>query len=110
MNTVIPNLKIELIFDADCPNVPQARDVISRAINKLNLHCNWQEWERSNPACPAYARSFGSPTILVNEKDVSQSSHNESSCCRVYLENPEFKGCPSLEDVVAAIQQVQNQQ
>ena len=62
---------------------------------------NWMDVNN----CPAYARFCGSPTILVNEKDVSQSSQNESSCCRVYLENPEFKGCPSLDDVVAALQQ-----
>ena len=105
MNTASSNLKIELIFDSDCPNVPQARGVISRALERINIICDWQEWERSDPACPAYARFCGSPTILVNEKDVSQSSQNESSCCRVYLENPEFKGCPSLDDVVAALQQ-----
>ncbi len=103
MNTSIPQVKIELIFDADCPNVPQAREVLLRALKKLDMDCLWQEWERSDSACPGYARSYGSPTILVNEKDVSQSSHNESACCRVYLENTEFKGCPSVDDVVSAL-------
>ena len=103
MNTAASDLKIELIFAADCPNVPQARDVLLRALKKININCNWQEWDRSDNACPDYARPYGSPTILVNEKDVSQSSNNESACCRVYLENPEFKGCPSVDDVMVAV-------
>jgi len=97
-------LKIELIFDHDCPNVPQAREVLQQALERLQMDAVWQEWERSDAACPEYARALGSPSILVNEKDVSPSAHNESSCCRVYPENSRFKGCPSLESVIAAIE------
>ena len=101
MSSISP--KIELVFDHDCPNVPQARDVLERALRSLQMDVSWQEWERSDPACPEYARALGSPSILVNEKDVSPAAHNDSSCCRLYPENSQFSGCPSLDSIVAAI-------
>lgn len=95
--------RIELIFDADCPNVPQAREVLVRALEQLGLQCHWQEWLLGDKSCPAYARSYGSPTILVNGQDVSPSSHNDSCCCRIYPENKTFKGCPCVADIISAL-------
>ena len=98
-----PGLKIELIYDHDCPNVPQAREALRQALASLQMEQSWQEWERSDPDCPGYARALGSPSILVNEVDVSPAAHNDSSCCRVYPENSQFKGCPDLDSIVSAI-------
>ena len=96
--------KVELIFDAACPNVPQAREVIKQALQVTGLDGGWQEWEIHDQACPAYARHYGSPTILVDEVDVSPDANNDCACCRIYPENTQFKGCPSVADVIAAIQ------
>lgn len=98
--------KIELIYDQDCPNVPQARDALQQALDQLQLDLRWQEWQRSAPDCPAYARNLGSPSILVNERDVSAAANNDSSCCRVYPENAGFKGCPSVASIIAAIKSI----
>ena len=103
MNAESNSLRIELIFDQDCPNVPQARDVLRRAMSALSLKEEWIEWERSDVSCPSYARSLGSPSILVNGKYVSPTANNDDACCRVYPENIEFKGCPSLENVIEAL-------
>ena len=103
MKVSTPTPKIELIFDHDCPNVPQARAALQQALQQLQLDLSWQEWERSDPACPEYARALGSPSILVNQQDVSAAADNVSSCCRVYPENAGFKGCPSIESILAAI-------
>lgn len=103
MNQPSVQLKIELIYDHDCPNVDHARQVLARALQTTGIDAGWQEWERNDPGCPDYARSLGSPSILVNESDVSPAITNDSPCCRIYPENPEFRGCPGLEDVVAAI-------
>lgn len=106
MNTSTSTPKIELIFDQDCPNVPQAREALQQALKQLQLEPSWQEWQRSDPACPDYARSLGSPSILVNERDVSAAVNNDSSCCRVYPENAGFKGCPSVDSIIAAIKSI----
>lgn len=106
MNTPSNPLKIELIFDQDCPNVPQAREALQQALDRLQLDSRWQEWLRSDPGCPEYARSLGSPSILVNERDVSAAANNDNSCCRVYPENAGFKGCPSVDSIIAAIKSI----
>ena len=98
--------KIELVFDRDCPHVPQAREVLRQALIHMHMDERWLEWELSDSSCPEYARGLGSPSILVNEKDVSPAAHNDSSCCRVYPENTQFAGCPSVASIVAAIKSV----
>jgi hypothetical protein len=61
---------IDLIFDADCPNVENARVQLRRACEQLGLEPRWRDWQVDDPAVPDYARGFGSPTILVEGRDV----------------------------------------
>ena len=86
--------------------MPQARDALRQALDRLGLQRGWEEWERSEVGCPDYARELGSPSILVDAVDVSPSANNDSSCCRVYPENAQFRGCPSVEDIVEALRRV----
>ena len=80
-------------------------DALRQALDRLQLQQGWEEWERSEAGCPEYARNLGSPSILVNGVDVSPSANNDSSCCRVYLENPQFRGCPSVDSIIEALNQ-----
>ena len=76
---------IELIYDGECPNVPATRENLSRALQSANLPSNWTEWEQSRPDVPAYVRGFGSPTVLVNGRDIAGVEPGiESSRCRLY--------------------------
>ena len=76
---------IELISDRDCPNVDAARMQLSRALEDLGLQLSWQEWCSDDPALPAHARQLGSPTILVNGRDiVDRDASSRGRCCRVY--------------------------
>ena len=104
MNKKVAPVTIELVFDNDCPNVPQARDVLQRALLTVGLPAEWQEWDCASDTCPDYARAYGSPTILLNRQDVSASAQNDCACCRIYPENTEFKGCPSVEQVIRGLQ------
>jgi hypothetical protein len=96
---------IELIYEKTCSNVDQARAVLRRACNACELPVQWQEWESSDDLAPDYVRQYGSPSILINGKDVAVSADNECACCRVYPENSEFKGCPAFDDVVRALRE-----
>lgn len=90
-----PTLKIELIYDIDCPNESLARVRIQETL-KARLH-QWHEWERSDPKSPAYARRYGSPTILVNGKDVGGLPPADAPCCRLYSTGGGRKeGAPSV--------------
>jgi hypothetical protein len=82
MRTAEPT--VELIYDKDCPNVPLARENILRAFRQTNSAPKWKEWNRADPVAPAYARTSGSPTVLVNGRDVAGNSANDANCCRLY--------------------------
>ena len=75
--------KIELIYDADCPNVERARERLSQAVAEHDHSLDWTEWRSDDPALPDHARGHGSPTILIDERDVA-ADHPHASSCRLY--------------------------
>jgi hypothetical protein len=96
---------VELIYGLDCPNVKGARGQLLRAFADAGLPPRWQEWDRGAPESPAHVRAYGSPTILINGKDVTGPSPSEgASCCRIYLdENGQFQGVPSVEAIASVL-------
>lgn len=94
---------VELIYDSDCPNVPQARENLLRAFGQAGLPPRWREWERADAAAPAYVRSWGSPTVLVDGKDVAGASYSDAACCRLYRDDKGARqGAPSATSIAAA--------
>ena len=98
-------VRIELIYDGDCPNVPIARKHINEAIGDTEKNYDLQEWDRSHADSPTYATSYGSPTVLVNGVDVSgEDSEADAKSCRVYLdESGGMRGAPSSTMIQRAI-------
>lgn len=98
-------MTIEVIYDKDCPNVEGARAHLRQALSGTGLPAEWQEWDRANLESPQHAKFFGSPTILINGKDVAQAeATGEANCCRVYVDEAgQFKGTPSIATIVAAL-------
>lgn len=92
-------MRVELIYDADCPNVAEARANLLQVFAAARLEAKWTEWERSSPSSPAYAAGFGSPTILVDGLDVAGDNPREHmSCCRLYASvEGRYSGAPSVE-------------
>ena len=98
-------MKVELIYDTDCPNVPQARARLMMALAAARLTPRWQEWSRSDERSPEYVRRFGSPTILVESRDVaSGSAIDGGGACRIYTDaSGHMSGVPPLENIQAAL-------
>lgn len=98
--------RIELIIDAGCPNVEAARELLREALTEAGIETEWTEWDRESDDSPAYARKYGSPTILVDGLDVSgQGSESDANCCRVYVSaDGSFEGVPDREAVLSALQ------
>ena len=96
---------VELIYDQACPNVDKARRVLGEAFAKVGIASSWAEWDRENPESPAHARSFGSPTILVNGKDVAGERPGDgANCCRLYSDGEKgISGVPSADDITTAL-------
>ena len=96
-------MNVELIYDQSCPNVEATRVALLRAFAKLGRPPRWTEWERSAPDSPAYARTHGSPTILVDGQDIARDKPSGESC-RVYLgAMGTLGGVPPLDKIVDAL-------
>lgn len=61
---------IELIYDADCPNVEFAREALREALSAAGLPLRWTEWLRGSADAPKHAERYSSPTVLVDSRDV----------------------------------------
>jgi hypothetical protein len=98
------NSTFELIYDEGCPNVAAARTQLLRAFGLAKLTPRWQEWERSAKANPDYARAYGSPTVLVNGRDVAISEPAAGSHCRIYQDHQgRLHGVPTVQDIARAL-------
>lgn len=99
------SVQVELIYDLDCPNVREARAALLRGFTELNLAARWTEWSRSSSESPAYVGRYGSPTVLVNGRDVAGAEPlSAADCCRVYTDgSAELRGIPPVSCIAAAL-------
>jgi hypothetical protein len=96
---------VELVYDADCPSVGRAREQLLRAFARAGLEARWREWRADDPEAPAHVRGFGSPTILVDRRDVAGAEQVVGArSCRLYgRAGDELRGAPSVALIIAAL-------
>ncbi len=99
------NHKVELVYDRDCPNVEAARAHLRQAFVQIGESPEWQEWDRESADAPAYVKQYGSPTVLIDGRDVAGTgTEAESNCCRVYARaDGRLQGVPPVEEIQAAL-------
>ena len=91
------NPKVELVYFEGCPHAQVARDVLAAALSEIGLPEEWTEWDLADPDTPECVRRFGSPTVLVNELDVTGEGPGVSAmACRA-------DGAPGVEAVLTAL-------
>lgn len=92
-------MKIQLLHFEGCPNVDAARTALRTALAAEKLDVPIEEIDVERSDAPEWARGWGSPTILIDEKDVAgQERVSSSSCCRLYAD-----GAPSVASIRARI-------
>lgn len=98
-------MRVELIYEHTCPNIEAARDQLRSAFAEMNEEPHWQEWDVADSSTPDYAHGYGSPTILVNGRDVSaMNTEGHDYCCRVYHQaDGAIRGVPSVNSIVLAL-------
>ena len=98
-------MNVELIYDADCPNVAETRSMLIKAFARTGISARWREWERSALDTPDYARCYGSPTILIDGKDVAGAESSPGTrACRVYSDGRgKLSRVPPLEVICSAL-------
>lgn len=95
---------VELVAFDGCPNRDRARANLRAALAEAGLPSVWHELDASGPNVPDRARSWGSPTILVDGVDVSGASAPPGgrASCRLYGSAGDH-GAPSVAVIVAAL-------
>ena len=104
--------RIELVYDRTCPNVNRARENVTAALRELQAPLIWTEWDREAAETPSNRRDFGSPTVLVDGRDVgcdeTTAPRSDANSCRVYFD-PNGNclcGAPSAQLILDAIHAV----
>lgn len=78
-------LHIEFIYFRGCPNIEATRKNLAAACAAAHIAPVWTEWDHDDEAAPGYVRQYGSPTILVNGRDIAGgSSPCGANACRIY--------------------------
>ena len=98
-------MNVELIYDADCPNAADTRSMLIKAFTTTGVSARWKEFERSSPDAPDHARCYGSPTILIDGKDVAGAAPSpRTRACRVYSDGGgKLSRIPPLEVICSAL-------
>ena len=78
-------MEVELIWRRGCPNVARARANLMRAFARAGLKARWRERCADDAECTEDVRAFGSPTIVVDRRDVAGlSATADGPSCRLY--------------------------
>jgi len=102
------DVRVDLVYDLTCPNVEEARAAIRTALTAVGLPPIWQEWLRVDPDTPAALRQLGSPSVLVNGRDVGGDeghlAHADAHSCRLYVdESGCLAGAPTVQLILDVI-------
>jgi len=63
--------RVDLVFGGECPNVAAARARLLEAFQLARVVPRWSEHVIGDARAPKRVRGFGSPTILVDGRDVA---------------------------------------
>lgn len=96
--------KVEIVVDSKCPNQKQVEERVKEAFALINRKPKYSVWVSDEEASPDYAKQFGSPTVLVNGKDVAGELPGNKDCCRIYDNGGKIDGAPSAEIIATAIE------
>lgn len=77
-------MKVQLLHFAGCPNVDAARSALRDAIAAEGLDVAIEEIDVERDDAPAWARGWGSPTILIDGADIAGQAPSTASSCRLY--------------------------
>lgn len=92
----MPTPFIELAYFDGCPFADQARQNLVAALQRSRLAEEWTEWDLESRSIPDRIRGLGSPTVLVDGRDVTGAEPDPGAsglACRAV-------GAPTTEQIV----------
>lgn len=94
---------VDFIYAPDCPNVSLARANLLQAFARAGVQPKWSEHKIGDLDGPAHTRGYGSPTILVDSRDVAGLSPSAETSCRIYEGVAGSAHGPAPEQIAAAL-------
>lgn len=96
-------MNIELVYSEGCANVKIAPDNLREACVASGLPVEWKEWNHKDKNIPQHLTVFGSPSILVNDRDVTGDFDEcgQEKSCRIYRNGQK---APDAEMIKRALQ------
>lgn len=94
--------RVELVYFTGCPHVEATREALRAALDAEGLPPAWTEWNRDDEATPGALRRHGSPTVLVDGRDVAPAPA-DANCCRLYPDEAGFASAPGIAMIRAAL-------
>jgi hypothetical protein len=91
-------MRIEIQYLDGCPNLDLAIDRVREALALVGLDARIQATSMTDGV--AFG---GSPTVLVDGRDVEEGQAAARACCRTYSTPTGLEGAPSVEEIRAAI-------
>lgn len=91
-------MKIQLLYFEGCPNLEPARAALRDAMEAEQIDQAVEEIDVESPAAPESVRGWGSPTILIDGKDITGAARTTGSSCRLYA-----NGAPSVDEIRARL-------
>lgn len=91
-------MKIQLLYFPGCPNVDAAREALREALISEKLDLAIEEIDVEDPQAPEWARGWGSPTILIDDKEIYGQESSGAPACRLYV-----SGAPSVKVIRSRI-------
>ena len=95
------NIDIEIIYFKDCPNYNKSVEQVKNALKELNISVPLKTTEVTKGNFQEYS-FYGSPTILVNKRDI-EGKVNKLYGCRIYNYNNKNFGYPSKDMLISKL-------
>jgi len=95
-------VKVQLLSFPGCPNVAATREALRRALVASGLPPEFEEADVTSSVTPEPLKAWGSPTILVDGRDVA-GSEPTGPCCRLYGSQRHTRGVPPEDLIQRAI-------
>jgi hypothetical protein len=99
-------MEVEVVYFDGCPNWRTAQQRLAEAMTRLGRFGTSVSLVEVTSAAEAVAAGFaGSPTFLVDGRDLFPGPVvSEDLACRLYMTSRGSAGCPTVEDLVGALQ------
>jgi mercuric ion transport protein len=100
-------MKVQLLYFDGCPNVDAARAAVGQALANTGIEARVEELDVNAETTPEALRGWGSPTILINGKDVGGEREATGCSCRMYRgDSGERSGAPDVVRIGVALRGV----